>query len=530
MGDKNDCNQSSKSSDSKDKTENSKKYNFYRKPSIKKKVPEVKHTKTSMKRMLKANPLLKYEKEGIPLPCASQERNKDQAAPCGSKNPKNNSSKPCGIVRLAGNVPNPNARHMTLNQRLSSSDFKSTNTILSSTVLDDEVFTNGDRAISKKKPTENSKTASRMSVLKVVRKPLRRSFSAQHLDRKAGNPKIQVVPIEDQKQEVRSLENISIAVPSIPHHNISTISEVSHEGALLFKTPSAYERRSMFKYTPRSTNISRRSIYHPSSDLPSLEDLQKRLNDWLIKRGKSISLFTHLKRYQSPDEENKENIEVDPYMDRGSYEDLRIPKTEDNASKEKTGDLDNENLAKAALVDLNNLIGEGYPVKQSEAWLELIKSKYKKLSEEPEYWECRAAIEQSRGNITDAVEYYRTAIVQGAEIKDVDKSLDILLQKFSLLNISTDEVERNSRERTRIVQDARNVFKSSIIKFAVQEKKLKKNESTETKLIVTPVRRSTRVSRSAYTSTPGVKECSTLRELHSPEWANIDFHNNKGFV
>ncbi|KAG5899845.1 hypothetical protein JTB14_012316 [Gonioctena quinquepunctata] len=373
MGDKNDCNQPT---DSKDKTENSKKNNFYRKPSIKKKVPEVKQTKTSMRRLLKANPLLKYEMEGIPLPCASlikKQRSSDtnlpnmppkttiQAAPCGSKNPKNNSSIPCGTVRLAGNVPNPNARHMTLNQRLSSSDFKSTNTILSSTVLDDEVFTNGNGAIWKKKPTENSNTASRMSVSKVVREPLRRSFSAEHFDRKAGNPKIQVEPIEEQKQDVRSLENISIAVPSIPHHNISTISEVSHEGALLFKTPSAYERRSI--------------------DLPSLEDLQKRLNDRLIKRGKSISLFTHLKRYQSPDEENKENIQVDPDMDRGSYEDLRIPKTEDNANKEKTGDLVIENLSKAALVDLNNLIGEGFPVEQCEAWLELIKSKYNKLQE-----------------------------------------------------------------------------------------------------------------------------------------------------
>lgn len=47
------------------------------------------------------------------------------------------------------------------------------------------------------------------------------------------------------------------------------------------------------------------------------------------------------------------------------------------------------------------------------------------------------------------------------------------------------------------------------------------------KLIVTPVRRSTRLSRSAYTSTPGIKMCSSLRELDSPDRSLIDFQNNK---
>lgn len=45
-----------------------KKYVFYRKPSLKMKGPEVKQTKTSMKRLLIANPLLKYEQDGIELP------------------------------------------------------------------------------------------------------------------------------------------------------------------------------------------------------------------------------------------------------------------------------------------------------------------------------------------------------------------------------------------------------------------------------------------------------------------------------
>lgn len=54
-------------SSDKDNKSGSRKYTFYRKPSIKKKVPEVKQTLTSYKRMLKANPLLKYELEGKDL-------------------------------------------------------------------------------------------------------------------------------------------------------------------------------------------------------------------------------------------------------------------------------------------------------------------------------------------------------------------------------------------------------------------------------------------------------------------------------
>lgn len=59
---------------------------------------------------------------------------------------------------------------------------------------------------------------------------------------------------------------------------------------------------------------------------------------------------------------------------------------------------------------------KGYPKDQCEAWLGAIHKKYKKLEEEPHYWECLAALEEARGNITNAVEYYRNAIVQGAEV------------------------------------------------------------------------------------------------------------------
>lgn len=104
--------------------------------------------------------------------------------------------------------------------------------------------------------------------------------------------------------------------------------------------------------------------------MPSLIDLQKRLNNWLIKRGKSLSSFHHLKCFGIEDkesevieEENKENIEVSENFDKGSYEDLKIvsvnyscnPETETNKPL-ALNEENTESVAKAALEDLHKLI------------------------------------------------------------------------------------------------------------------------------------------------------------------------------
>lgn len=44
--------------------------------------------------------------------------------------------------------------------------------------------------------------------------------------------------------------------------------------------------------------------------------------------------------------------------------------------------------------------------------------------------------------------------------------------------------------------------------------------------MVTPVRRSTRLSRSFYTSTPGIKMCSSLNELDTEEKQKMLFVPN----
>lgn len=100
-------------------------------------------------------------------------------------------------------------------------------------------------------------------------------------------------------------------------------------------------------------------MYRPSTTLPSLADLQKRLNEWLLRRGKNISSFHNLKSFEpleSVDDDNKENIEI---VDHGSYEELLIPTNDVEPNRNPALKEENiEIVAKAALLDLLKLVQE----------------------------------------------------------------------------------------------------------------------------------------------------------------------------
>jgi hypothetical protein len=82
----------------------------------------------------------------------------------------------------------------------------------------------------------------------------------------------------------------------------------------------------------------------------------------------------------------------------------------------------------------------------------------------------------------------------------------------------------------KILEDARNIFKSSVIQFAVQERTLRRKNkegiSIERKLVATPVRRSTRLSRSGFVSTPGIKIFSSLQDVDSCIRSTLNFECN----
>lgn len=250
------------------------------------------------------------------------------------------------------------------------------------------------------------------------------------------------------------------------------------------------------------------------------------LNEWLLEKGKDAMSFQHLKQY---DDDNKENYQCnDPHqLSDDSYEALNIKETKDEESNQDIA-LE-KSTPMQALEDLHKLIVEGYPAEKCEIWLAKIHDKDSNISEEPLFWDCKAAIEREKGNFSQSVECYKTAIVKGAEVAAVDESLDHLLKTFDLLDINPENeksVPVKKPNRKSIKNDFCDVLKTSVIQFAVTQRALKsKNEQGDKQFVVTPVRRSSRLT--AKSSTPGVKLCATLDEVEESVKKNMSFKGNK---
>ncbi|XP_050304918.1 uncharacterized protein LOC126742311 [Anthonomus grandis grandis] len=478
--------------------------------------PPVKHTLTSYRRMLKANPLLQLEQAGINIDQVMTQKSLDSLSHHVLKN-------------NAENMPGNGKSSLALQRPPPQPLLKRTQSLKFSKPQG-RPFMQPKTQLLQTKPTKE--TGSNKLQQGTKPKPMM-------------PPKIQVPKLNQSRSE----ENLYVPTPHFPEFSpIRGDSENKCKG-FVFKTPMAYDRRSIHQATPFSEKKARVSLFQASTPAPlELSRLQERLDKWLAKRGKPPAQLSCFRVFSSTDvnpnntvaqsncledDENKENIEKIPSTSN-SYEDLGIiGQTDDAKSNAKKGEeMKNKNriseeeitkYAKEAMVELQKLIEENYPRNQCLGWLELIRDKYDKIEDEPEYWECRAAIERSAGNVHQAVEYYKTAIIQGAEVTTVDKSLDQLLEKFSLMNISTDN-NKPDRQRERIVREARETFKSTIIQFAIMQRNTIKGKPETKKFVVTPVRRSTRLSRSGYVNTTGIKLCSSLKDLSSED---IEFKKNK---
>lgn len=285
--------------------------------------PAVKQTLTSYKRMLKANPLLAYQIEGKPLPTTVKDVKFN--API---------DKPPHILEHDKKRDNVNMDETASIRSRYPNYLKSSNRTIN-------------ERSQHQKPTLIRK---HKSVLEIKRQPLhcknvplRKSVSAENLT----------------EQKCTDLNNTSTLM-NYPHQQsekrCKTPNKTEISTDIHFKTPSAYKRRSISFKTPSSacSIISHRTS---TPKLPTHAELQRRLNDWLVKRGKCPSSYTNLKAFsswgiQETDEENKENVEGEGIPENGSYEDLRIPQ------KEKEDIKENINVARDALSDLLTLITE----------------------------------------------------------------------------------------------------------------------------------------------------------------------------
>lgn len=280
---------------------------------------------------------------------------------------------------------------------------------------------------------------------------------------------------------------------------------------------------------------------------PRPEELQARLKSWLQKRGKSLDTYHHLQCFGinhlsnkdivplafeelaqfNYEEENKENIALNSDSDDDSYvenmnennkhvkdtvnwrrascvsESVDFNESADSTLT-STDVFKIDEILLGALNDLTDLLKEGFDWEQSARWLRAIRERFPDASNTAAYWECRAALEERRGDLPASVQCWEEAIAKGTEHSVVEANLDQLLDKFMQLKISPNSGKRRCIDPKMV--DVKNVFKSTIIRFAVQQAKLRRSEGP--KYTVTPVRRSGRLS----VRTP-LAECSSVRTL-----------------
>ncbi|XP_050665017.1 uncharacterized protein LOC126965441 [Leptidea sinapis] len=280
------------------------------------------------------------------------------------------------------------------------------------------------------------------------------------------------------------------------------------------------------------------------------KEMCSKLHRWLEKMGKSIDSYPHLQCFMDQDtlvfnvyaDENKENEALEHDSDNESYTELNGDGNKDDAMNKwrepsyisESGDIESspnttltsgltprlDDLLLGALNDLTELLRNGYNWDECARWLRAVRNRFPMAQERAEYWECRAALEEGRGDISASVQCWEHAISKGAERSVAEANLDQLLDKFMQLKINPNSCKKTPLEPKLV--DAKNVFKSTIIRFAVKESK-KSQTDGPSKMTLTPVRRSSRLSCNRFT--PKLKLFSSVQK--ASEMGNTHFIPNR---
>ncbi|XP_045528897.1 uncharacterized protein LOC123717122 [Pieris brassicae] len=244
--------------------------------------------------------------------------------------------------------------------------------------------------------------------------------------------------------------------------------------------------------------------------LTNPDEMRLKLVKWLEKRGKTIDTYQHLHCFgiqQSFDipkfdygDEDKENQPLENDSDNESFTELNgqlinkwrspsnLDSVEFNESYETAVISDESPMVNDALLgalnDLTDILRNGYSWEEGARWLRAIRDTYTDAQETATYWECRAALEEARGDMPASMQCWEQALAKGTNRIVAEENIDQLLAKFMQLKINPGSEKKVDPK----LVDAKNVFKSTLLRFAVQENN---KQITPT---VTPVRRSARLN------------------------------------
>lgn len=237
------------------------------KPAVRQKaVPQVRQTLTSYKRMLLVNPFL-----------AKDINEFQKVTKLGLKS----------STEFIGKFKQISHSNTALTQKPSSAVEKQPNV----SALHKDVIKQSNKVLTKKPDT---KTKSRLAIKAGQSSSKQVKFSQPAPSNHLIPTIIKTIesPLIDRAQSVECL-NISRG----EFENISPIPKKEQNTQFLFRTPTAYRRRSRSVDTPM-TNMKSTQLLRMSTPQPfTLQKLQDRLNKWLKSRGKPVALFHNL-RYE----------------------------------------------------------------------------------------------------------------------------------------------------------------------------------------------------------------------------------------
>ncbi|XP_045487261.1 uncharacterized protein LOC110999954 isoform X2 [Pieris rapae] len=223
------------------------------------------------------------------------------------------------------------------------------------------------------------------------------------------------------------------------------------------------------------------------------DEMRLKLVKWLEKRGKTIDTYQHLhcfgiqRAFDIPKfdygDEDKENQPLENDSDNESFTELngqlinkwRSPSNMDsvefNESYETAIISDPSPMVDDALLgalkDLTDILRHGYSWEEGARWLRAIRDTYSDAQETATYWECRAALEEARGDMPASMQCWEQALAKGTNRTVAEENIDQLLAKFMQLKINPGSEKKVDPK----LVDAKNVFKSTLLRFAVQENK-----------------------------------------------------------
>lgn len=252
-------------------------------PSVRQKaIPQVRQTLTSYKRMLLANPFLakdvnEFQKvTNLGLKSSTEFIGKFKQISHSNTAP---TQKPCSTVEKQSNV----------------------------SALHKDVIKQSSKVLTKKPDTKT--TQSRLAIKADIPKSGQSSSKQVKFSQPAASNHLKPTIIKTQciiEKTSKTIETTLIDrsqsveclnVSRGEFENISPIPKKGQNTQFLFRTPTAYRRRSRSVDTPMSDRKSTQ-LFRMSTPQPfTLQKLQDRLNKWLKSRGKPVALFHNL-RYE----------------------------------------------------------------------------------------------------------------------------------------------------------------------------------------------------------------------------------------